>query len=319
LKNTANNRSQPANLPSAGKEKYQKQASGILTGFRLIRRIEEAAGAALKNQRAARSKLSMATLDPYELASIMNFDDLSDMINRFLSSLVGLSVKSAAEHHWLLRERLNCALKLEKRSEVLLSDLKPKTPKTLGLCCARELQRFADGFCAWYGSRTGLAEPKTKVWLASQEGLPAFAGLIEASKTGAAEYAGRTPELLGDYMFAVAWSLKGRAVYDSGPLFQCRRFIRQVFGEADTAILLFPERVHALMPERPRADVFLKWLLVHEALHAFEAKNGVVLLREKDKDSLVDGLLVEFLKANRALANPFGIRFSPPRPSSSSP
>jgi hypothetical protein len=80
-----------------------------------------------------------------------------------------------------------------------------------------------------------------------------------------------------------------------------RRLIRPLFKKAETVLFVFTENAF----NKGWTDVVLKWLLVHELLHAFEHKNKVTLITAETKEAVVKKRLLGFLEANPKFASPF--------------
>lgn len=99
---------------------------------------------------------------------------------------------------------------------------------------------------------------------------------------------------------ACIWTVKLGRVRDRDLMIVKHRLIRPLFKKAETVLFVFTENVF----RKGWTDVLLKWLVVHELLHAFEHKNKVTLITAETKEEVVKKCLIGFLEANPKFAFP---------------
>jgi hypothetical protein len=172
----------------------------------------------------------------------------------------------------------------------------------LGLHSRRAIDEFASAFCDWYAVENKLLKPRVKVWLCTC--LAKFEVVNElmsgSYNSNSQEYPKPVKVNFSKRTMACIWTVKLGRVRDRDLMIVKHRLIRPLFKKAETVLFVFTENAF----RKGWTDVLLKWLVVHELLHAFEHKNKVTLITAETKEEVVKKCLIGFLEANPKFAFP---------------
>jgi hypothetical protein len=246
------------------------------------------------------------SFDPYFFECCRRYETLLARVGEFLRWFEQVSMMrnpASVGLLWQLRSFVSETQNMKRDVEAALKHPGLGRLSDLGLHSRRVLDEFARAFCDWYAAENKILEPRVKVWICTS--LAKFEVVSELMSRGynsnSQEYPKPVRVGFDRRTMACIWTVKLGRVRNRDLMRVKRRLIRPLFKKAETVLFVFTENAF----NKGWTDVVLKWLLVHELLHAFEHKNKVTLITAETKEAVVKKRLLGFLEANPKFASPF--------------
>jgi len=248
--------------------------------------------------------------DPYTLAAYRRCEALLTVWDKFLPLFRGFAVykPKGAGWAWWFKALRYYSSRIRNLVERALKKPELNRLADLGIHRRHVVDHFATVFCDWYAQRTGYAKPRVKVWVNTNfEKFEIVNVLLKKGCDSGHEYQNGSLGVSDKNVFGCAWTVT-RINANINPVLRAvdRRLIVPLFKNAETAIFLFVEHAFSVVRRRSR-DSFLKVILVHELLHAFEQKNNIIIIKSENKEELVEATLLKFLEENPSCFKKFRV------------